>query len=119
MIKNIIHIKLLYKNCSVFIPFGIINSIRVFLFFSFLFQGVLLRSQSPTVVLPTDGSSTQSTAPQGGFRYQRGFYLIQPNEMKASGLVMNDTINCIGFTIGAAQSDTTKGKFKVYLQNRA
>ena len=74
-------------------------------------------SQTPTVVLPTDGSSTQSSAPQGAFRYQRGFYLITPQEMMSRGLMNNDTINCIGFTIGEAQSDTTKGKFKVYLQN--
>ncbi|MDZ4708753.1 MAG: fibronectin type III domain-containing protein, partial [Saprospiraceae bacterium] len=91
--------------------------VKVFLFFILLFQGVLSIAQSPTVVLPSDGGSTQSSAPQGGFRYQRGFYLIQPKEMKTSGLVMNDVINCIGFTIGAAQSDTTKGSFKVYLQN--
>lgn len=132
MIKNRIPIKRCLKNGCRFASFGrahsmlkiIIhftsinfNSIKSFLFFILLFQCVLLSAQSPTVVLPTDGGSTQSSAPQGGFRYQRGFYLIQPKEMKASGLVMNDTINCIGFTIGAAQSDTTKGAFKVYLQN--
>lgn len=87
------------------------------IFFICFIQTVWLNGQSNTVALPSDGTAAQSLAPQGGFRYQRGFYLINPKEMKSSGLVMNDTINCIGFTIGAAQNDTTKGKFKVYLQN--
>ncbi len=76
-----------------------------------------LSAQTPTVALPSDGNTTKSDVPQGSLRYQRGFYLITPKEMLASGLVTNDTINCIGFTIANAQSDTTRGKFKVYLQN--
>ncbi|MBK6478774.1 MAG: fibronectin type III domain-containing protein [Saprospiraceae bacterium] len=86
------------------------------LFSLVLFVGGL-KAQSVTTALPTDGSGAQSVAPQGGFRYQRGFYLIKPSELLNSGLMAGDTINCIGFTLGAAQNDTTKGKFKVYLQN--
>ena len=74
-------------------------------------------AQNNTVVLPGDGNHTKSVAPQGSLRYQRGFYLIQKNEIQSSGLQSGDTINCIGFTIADAQSDTTQGKFKVYLQN--
>jgi len=74
-------------------------------------------AQNNTVVLPSDGNHTKSVAPQGSLRYQRGFYLIQKNEIQSSGLQSGDTINCIGFTIADAQSDTTQGNFKVYLQN--
>lgn len=76
-----------------------------------------LTSQTNSVALPQNGNVSQSAAPQGALRYQRGFYLITPKEMMASGLMINDTINSIGFTIGIPQSDTTKGDFKVYLQN--
>lgn len=95
-------------------------------YFSFILPlmlciGVILpgkvMSQTNTMVLPSDGNHTKSVAPQGSLRYQRGLYLIQKNEILASGLQSGDTINCIGFTIADAQSDTTQGKFKVYLQN--
>jgi len=74
-------------------------------------------AQTNTVVLPSDGNHTKSVAPQGSLRYQRGFYLIQRKEILASGLQSGDTISCIGFTIADAQNDTTRAKFKVYLQN--
>jgi hypothetical protein len=70
-----------------------------------------------TTVLPGNGNFSQTSGPQGGLRYQRGFYLVTPNEMKASGLVNGMTVNSIGFTIGAKQNAITKGAFKVYLQN--
>jgi PKD-like domain/Secretion system C-terminal sorting domain/Fibronectin type III domain len=70
-----------------------------------------------TTVLPTDASFSQTSSPQGGLRYQRGFYLMTPKEVKASGLTNGMSINSIGFTIGKAQDSTTKGGFKVYLQN--
>lgn len=76
-----------------------------------------INGQTNAVVLPSDGNHTKSVAPQGSLRYQRGFYLIKGNEIQASGLQSGDTVNCIGFTIADAQSDTTRGKFKVYLQN--
>jgi hypothetical protein len=68
-------------------------------------------------VLPGNGNYSQTSSPQGGLRYQRAFYLITPKEVKANGLANGNTINSIGFTLGAPQSDTTKGAFKVYLQN--
>lgn len=70
-----------------------------------------------STVLPNNGASSQTGSPQGGLRYQRGFYLISANEIKASGLTNGMAINSIGFTIGAAQKDSTRGAFKVYLQN--
>lgn len=83
----------------------------------FYMAPALTLAQTSTVALPSDGTSNQSTAPQGAFRFQRGFYLVNSKEMMRSGLKTGDSINCIGFTIGGAQNDSTKGKFKVYLQN--
>ncbi len=70
-----------------------------------------------SMLLPTDGSSSQDFSPQGSLRYQRFFYLIKPEEMIASGFETGMEVNSLGFTIGAAQDDTTKGNLKVYLQN--
>ncbi|MGB2847303.1 MAG: hypothetical protein WBB93_07030, partial [Saprospiraceae bacterium] len=50
-----------------------------------------LTSQTNSVALPQNGNVSQSAAPQGALRYQRGFYLITPKEMMASGLMINDT----------------------------
>lgn len=69
------------------------------------------------VVLPGNSNYSQSSSPQGAVRYQRGFYLITPKEMKANNLPDSAVINSIGFTIGAEQNKKTKGSFKVYLQN--
>src|SRR5258705_9159228 len=80
-----------------------------------LFNACLFAQQ--TTVLPGNGNFSQTSGPQGGLRYQRGFYLVTPNEMKANGLVNGMAVNSIGFTIGAKQNATTKGAFKVYLQN--
>lgn len=68
-------------------------------------------------VLPGNGSFSQQAAPQGGLRYQRQFYLITPAEMKTANWYSGMAVHSIGFTQGVAQSDTTKGRFKVYLQN--
>ena len=76
-----------------------------------------LQGQTSVIALPHNGSSSNRTAPQGALRYQRGFYLIRAFELTQSGLVSGDTINCIGFSISSAQDDSTKGKFRVYLQN--
>lgn len=70
-----------------------------------------------TTVLPSNGNVGGNVSPQGGLRYQRGFYLVTPAEMNASGLTSGMNINSIGFTLARAQSDTTMGNFKVYLQN--
>lgn len=69
------------------------------------------------VVLPGNNDYSQSSSPQGAVRYQRGFYLITPKEMKASNLPANAVVNSLGFTIGAAQNKKTKGRFRVYLEN--
>ena len=68
-------------------------------------------------VLPNNGNFSSNLSPQGALRYQRGFYLVSQAEMNASGVGSGMNINSIGFTIARAQSDTTKGNFKVYLQN--
>ena len=94
------------------------NRLQFFLFFLFLtLVTSFAKAQQSTTVLPANGTSSQISSPQGGLRYQRGFYLITAAEIKASGLTNGMAINSIGFTIGAAQKDTTKGAFKVYLQN--
>ena len=74
--------------------------------------------QSP-IVLPNNASYSNKTGPQGALRYQRAFYLLTTTELSNAGLTSGMNINSIGFTIARAQSDTTKGKFKVYLQNTA
>jgi hypothetical protein len=89
----------------------------VFILIISLFQLTGTNGQTSTVVLSQNGSSSNASAPQGALKYQRGFYLIRRDELAQSGLKSGDTINCVGFTISAAQSDTTIGKFKVYLQN--
>ena len=76
-----------------------------------------ITSAQTVVVLPGASNYSNSSSPQGGVRFQRGFYLITPSEMNASSLPNNSVINSIGFTIGAAQNIKTKGGFKVYLQN--
>jgi len=81
----------------------------------FLLNKNLIAQQ--VVVLPGNGSFSQAASPQGNFRYQRGFYLITPAEMKASGFENGKPVTSIGFTLGAAQHDTTKGAFTLYLEN--
>ncbi|NRB49924.1 MAG: fibronectin type III domain-containing protein [Saprospiraceae bacterium] len=71
----------------------------------------------PALVLPSDGKSVQEMAPQGGLRFQRHLYLITPSEMQQTALTAGVMVNGIGFTFAAAQSDTTRGLLKVYLQN--
>ncbi len=68
-------------------------------------------------VLPNNGAGSQQSSPQGGIQYQRGFYLITPAEMQASGINTNTNISSVGFTLAAPQSFATKGAFKLYLQN--
>ena len=70
-----------------------------------------------TTVLSGNSNYSQLSSPQGGLRYERGFYLITPKEVKANGLTNGMVINSIGFTQGVAQNNPTKGAFKVYLQN--
>ena len=70
-----------------------------------------------TTVLPGNSNYSQLSSPQGGLRYERGFYLITPKEVKSNGLTNGMVVNSIGFTQGVAQNVATKGAFKVYLQN--
>ena len=74
-------------------------------------------AQQNTVVLPNNASYSNKTGPQGGLRYQRAFYLLTASELANAGLASGMNLNSIGFTLARAQNDTTKGKFKVYLQN--
>ena len=76
-----------------------------------------VHAQQSTTVLPNNAAFSGKTGPQGALRYQRGFYLITPAEMSSSGLTNGMNVNSIGFTLAGAQSDTTNGGFKVYLQN--
>lgn len=71
----------------------------------------------PALILPSDGKSVQEVAPQGGLRFQRHLYLITPSEVQQTELTAGMMVNGIGFTFSAAQSDTTRGLLKVYLQN--
>lgn len=71
----------------------------------------------PALVLPSNGKSVQEAAPQGGLRFQRHMYLITPAEMQQTVFSNGMSVNGIGFTFAAAQSDTTRGQLKVYLQN--
>lgn len=88
---------------------------RVLLFILMLLGGSLFAQES--TVLPWNGTFSQENAPQGGFRYQRAFFLITPAEMGLSELTPGAVLNSIGFTYAQAQTDTTKGAFKVYLEN--
>lgn len=85
-------------------------------FFILLFINLIVVAQQ-TTLLPGNAIGNQTASPQGGLRYQRAFYLITPNEIKASGLTNGMVINSIGFTLGAAQNKISKGAFKVYMQN--
>jgi hypothetical protein len=77
-------------------------------------QGVLAQHAT---VLPGNGNFSGNVSPQGALRYQRGFFLVSQREMQAAGISSGMNINAIGFTLAGAQRDTTKGNFKVYLQN--
>jgi hypothetical protein len=68
-------------------------------------------------VLSNNAHYSKESSPQGALRYQRGFYLIKPGEVKKSGLSSGYKINGIGFTLSTAQNITTKGAFKLYIQN--
>jgi len=94
------------------------DNIRTFLLTCFVLSlGYAGFAQQTTTALPNNASYSNKTGPQGGLRYQRGFYLIKPSEMSSSGMSSGMNINAIGFKIGRASSDTAHGAFKVYLQN--
>lgn len=86
----------------------------------FLLLGYTLTIDAQSVaVLPGNGSNDQNSAPQTGAKFQRQFYLITPAEMQRAGFQNGMPINSIGFTNAVAPTDTTRGQFKVYLQNTA
>lgn len=87
----------------------------IFILFPIIISTSLSAQSVP--VLPNNGSFSQEMGPQGNLHFQRSFYLIRPDEMAKSELANNSLINALGFFIAAAQKDTTKGNFKVYLQN--
>lgn len=70
--------------------------------------------------LPSNGSTSgQARAPQGSQRYIRTVYLVTATEILNSGFYSGIDINSIGFIISTAQSLSTKGGFRVYLENTA
>ncbi|HZI00307.1 MAG TPA: hypothetical protein VEX63_04125, partial [Flavisolibacter sp.] len=68
-------------------------------------------------VLPGNGKFSPAAAPQGAVRAQRQFYLIDSAELAKAGLSHAILLQSIGFTLAVPQDTTTKGKFRVYLQN--
>jgi len=93
------------------------NKIRASLLVCCILVAGFVQGQQTTTVLPNNASYSNKSAPQGMLRYQRGFYLVTPAEMSSSGITAGMNINSIGFTIGRAQNDTTKGQFRLFLQN--
>lgn len=83
----------------------------------FLLGSPLMAQQ--TTVLPGNDNYSSQSGPQGGLRTQREFYLIRPQEVKASGLQGGTAVSQIGFVIAFAQDKITKGSFKVWLKNTA
>ena len=74
--------------------------IRPFLLTCFvLSSGLVSVAQQTTTVLPNNASYSNKAAPQGGLRYQRGFYLITPAEMNSSGLSSGMNINAIVYKL--------------------
>ena len=92
------------------------NQIRGFLLVVSLLTTFGAFSQMVTV-LPQNNSYSSNVAPQGALRFQRHFYLITPAEMSVSSLPVDSLINRIGFTLAAAQGDSSRGNFQVYLEN--
>ena len=89
---------------------------RKYLFAVLMLMASQLFAQHLTV-LPNNNAYSPLEGPQGEFRYQRQFYLIDSATIRASGILPNAIINSIGFTTAAAQNTSTTGQFIVYLQN--
>jgi hypothetical protein len=96
-------------------PYYLFGFKRILLFILMLLGGSLFAQE--TTVLPWNGTFSQDNAPQGGFRFQRTLFLVTPEEMGLSEIPPGAVLNSIGFTYAQAQGDTTKGAFKVYLEN--
>ena len=97
------------------IGFTAMKIVSITLMLILIFSGETWSQQ--IVVLPSEGTVSKDITPQGNLRFQRGFYLITPEEMMKSELANGSNISSIGFTIAGAQIDTTQGIFKVYLEN--
>lgn len=89
------------------------TGIIIFIMLFGVFEGF---SQQITV-LPSNGAHASQAGPMGSVRQHRAFYLVTPAEMQTSGIQNGMPVNSIGFTLGIPQSFSTKGAFKVYLQN--
>ncbi len=70
-------------------------------------------------VLPSNGTYSSQSSPQGSLRQQRNFYLLTAAEMQAAGLAGGTTVNSIGFNLAYPQNINTKGSMRVFLQNTA
>jgi len=96
------------------------NILLTTLFLSALLISENTRAQYILDALPSNGSTSgQSRAPQGSQRYIRTVYLVTATEILNSGFYSGVDINSIGFIISTAQSLSTKGSFRVYLENTA
>jgi hypothetical protein len=91
-------------------------ALRQVAFASLMLLSGFICSAQTIIALPSNGSFSQESAPQGGLRYQRKFYLITANELNSSGLTAS-ILHSIGFTYAVAQDSVTSGQFKFYLQN--
>ena len=90
---------------------------KLLLIIAFFTIQISVQAQGNVIVLPTNGTPTGYVSPQDTLKYQRQFYLIRQNEMQKAGFQSGMAINSIGFTNAFAPDSTTKGLFKVYLQN--
>jgi hypothetical protein len=75
-------------------------------------------TQGNHIVLPANGgTSGNSRAPQGYYRYERTCYLITPSEMASAGVLSGVNFTTLGWSYSTAQNVATTGAFKVYFMN--
>ncbi len=75
------------------------------------------QQSTAVTVLPHDGTHSRHSAPQTLFRYARCYFLILASEMNSSGYPSGVNITSIGYNYKYGTDISTKGDFKVYLQN--
>lgn len=72
---------------------------------------------SIVTILHHDGYHSRHSAPQSLYRYARCYFLIQASEMIASGYPSGVNIMSLGYNYKYGTDLSTRGYFKVYLQN--
>ncbi|MBK9227319.1 MAG: hypothetical protein IPL67_09785 [Ignavibacteria bacterium] len=78
---------------------------------------ILTSDNSIVTILHHDGYHSRHSAPQSLYRYARCYFLIQASEMIASGYPAGVSIISLGYNYKYGTNLSTKGYFKVYLQN--